>query len=138
MTTAERNGPALDQGVEVWQGAGATYSVPIADPNGSRPDLTGASAAWWAGAVPPGRPQGPQFYVADTPDAFTKALSIVPDPVVPGAFMVALAIAKTDLAGFSPLGQYQHEIWITEVGKDPYPATIGPLVIRGTVKGAAA
>ncbi|MGU3475625.1 hypothetical protein [Methylobacterium sp. D48H] len=40
--------------------------------------------------------------------------------------------------GAVPAGLYQHEVWVTEVGKAPYPVTIGPVVIRGTVKGAAA
>ncbi|MGU3668025.1 hypothetical protein ACLBX9_27880 [Methylobacterium sp. A49B] len=133
---APRNGPARDQGVSVFQGAGVQYTVPMSDPDGTRPDLTGATAAWYLGAMPVGRPQGPQFYVADAPEAFTKPLPIVPDPAVPGAFMAVLAIAPQDYAGFSPLGSYQHEIWITEVGKDPYPATIGPFVIHGTVKGS--
>ena len=134
---ALRSGPARDQGVSVFQGAGVTYTVPMSDPDGTRPDLTGATAAWWLGPAPVGRPQGPQFFVADAPDAFTKALPIVADPAVPGAFMVVLDIVEADYAGFSPLGLYQHEIWITEVGKAPYPATIGPFVIHGTVKGGA-
>ena len=133
----ERNGPALDQGVLVYQAAGATYTVPIKDPGGTRPDMTGATAAWWAGPVPSGRPQGPQFAsVANLPGAFTKALPVVVDP--DGGFMVVLDIAPEDLAGFAAAGLYQHEIWITEVGRRACPITIGTLVIRGTVKGAAA
>lgn len=133
----ERNGPALDQGVLVFQAAGATYTVPIKDPDGTRPDMTGATAAWWAGPVPAGRPRGPQFAsVANQTGAVTKALSIVVDPA--GGFMVILDIAPEDIAGFGPTGLYQHEIWITEVGRRPYLITIGSLVIRGTVKGAAA
>ena len=133
----ERNGPALDQGVLVYQAAGATYTVPIKDPDGTRPDVTGATAAWWAGPAPVGRPQGPQFAsVADRPGAATKALSIVVDPT--GGFMVVLDIAPEDVAAFAPTGLYQHEIWIAEIGRRPYPITIGTLVIRGTVKAAAA
>jgi len=135
----ERNGPALDQGALVYQAAGATYTVPIKDPDPAapRPDMTGATAAWWAGPAPIGRPQGPQFAsVANLPGAVTKALSVAIDPA--GGFMVILDIAPEDVAGFAPTGLYQHEIWITEVGRRPYPITIGTLVIRGTVKGAAA
>ncbi len=133
----ERNGPALDQGALVYQAAGATYTVPIKDPDGSRPNVIGATAAWWAGPVPAGRPQGPQFAsVAGQPGAITKALQVVADP--DGGFMVILDIAPEDVAGFAPTGLYQHEIWITEVGRRAYPITIGTLVIRGTVKGSAA
>lgn len=135
MATA-RNGPALDQGVVVYQGAPATYLVPVADPDGSRPDLTGATAAWWVGAVPAGRPLGPQFSIADTPQAFTKTLVVQADGA--GGFRIVLSIAPADLAGFAPTGLYQHEVWVTELGAAPYPVTIGSLVIRGTVKGAAA
>ena len=139
MATADpKNGPALEQGVLVVQGAPAVYTVPVSDPDGSRPNLAGATAAWWAGAKPAGRPLGPQFWVADAPNAFTKALPVVPDPAEPGAFMVVLAIDPADLAGFTPTGLYQHEIWVTVVGKPASPVTFGPLVIRGTVKGAAA
>jgi len=136
-TAVPKNGPALEQGVLVLQGAPAAYTVPVADPDGTRPDLTGATAAWWAGVKPAGRPLGPQFWVADAPDAFTKPLPIVPDPEVSGAFMVILEIDPADLAGFPPTGLYQHEIWVTEVGKPASPVTFGPLVIRGTVKGTA-
>lgn len=135
MATA-RTGPALNQGVVVYQGAPVTYLVPVSDPDGTRPDLTGATATWWAGAVPAGRPLAPQFSVADTPESFSKALVVQADGV--GGFRIVLAIAPADLAGFSPTELYQHEIWVTEVGKAPYPVTIGPLDIRGTVKGAAA
>ena len=135
---AVRNGPARDQGISVFQGAGVQYTVPISDPNGTRPDLTGATAAWWLGPMPAGRAQGPQYLVADAPGTFTKALSIVADPTVPGAYMVVLDIVPEDYAGFSPLDLCQHEIWIAEVGKSPYPATLGRFLINGTVKGAAA
>lgn len=137
-TAVPTNGPALDQRIVVLQDAPAIYTVPVSDPDGTRPNLTGATAAWWVGPVPAGRPLGPQFWVADVPGAFTKALDVVPDPAVPGAFMVVLAIDPEDLAGFPPTGLYQHEIWVTEVGKPASPVTFGPLVIRGTVKGQAA
>lgn len=135
---AARNGPALDQRIIVYQGAGASYTVPISDPDGSRPDLTDAVAAWWLGPMPSLRAQGPQASIANTPGAFTKALPIVADPAVAGAFMVLLDIVPEDYAGFAPGGPCQHEVWITESGKAPYPATLGPFVIHGTVKGAAA
>jgi hypothetical protein len=136
MATADRNGPALDQRVVVCQGAPATYLVPVADPDGSRPDLTNATAAWWVGPVPATRPSGPQFYIANTLDAFTKTLPVQGDGS--GGFRVVLTINPEDLAGFPPAGLYQHEIWVTEIGKPAAPVTFGPLVIRGTVKGAAA
>jgi|GEM_PF-2951793 len=142
-TAVPTNGPALDQRIMVFQGAPAIYTVPIRDPDppspappSPRPDLTGASAAWWVGPVPAGRPLGPQFWIADTPGAFTKVLAVVPDPE--GGFMVVLPIDPQDLADFPPTGLYQHEIWVTEVGKPASPVTFGPLVIRGTVKGQAA
>lgn len=133
MATADRNGPALDQAILVYQGAPATYVVPVSDPDGTRPDLTGASAAWWVGPRPLSRAGA--MTVMGAPGAFTQSLPVEPDGV--DGWRVILSIEPEDLAGFAPTGLYQHEIWVTEVGKRPYPVTIGPLVLRGTVKGAA-
>lgn len=128
-------GPSLDQAAFVYQGAGATYVVPIRDPDPAapRPDLTGATAAWWVGALPAARAGAST--IGHQPGAFTKTLPVVADGA--GGFQVVLAIEPADLAGFAPGGLWQHEIWITEPDHAPYPVTIGPLVIAGTVKGAA-
>ena len=129
------NGPALDQRIVVYQGAGATYVVPIRDPDGARPDLSTATAAWWVGPAPIVRPGTPAT-IGNGPGTHVKALALAADGA--GGFQVVLPIAPADLAGFAPGGLWQHEIWITEAGREPYPACIGPLVILGTVKGAAA
>lgn len=129
------NGPALDQRVVAYQGAGATYTVPILNPDGTKPDLTGATAAWWVGPLP-ARVAGGAQTIAGQPGAFTKALAVVNDGA--GTYSVVLDIAEGDLTAYAPGGLWQHEIWITELAKPPYPATIGPLVIHGTVKGGAA
>jgi len=136
MATADRNGPALDQDVLVYQGAPASYRVPISNPDGTRPDLSQATAFWWAGPKPARRPLSPNFTIANAPGAVTKPLSIVPDGA--GAYQVILPIEPADLAGFPPAGIYQHEVWIAEAGAEAYPAAIGALLIDGTVKGAAA
>ncbi|MBE7204133.1 MAG: hypothetical protein INR70_40950 [Parafilimonas terrae] len=134
---AVRNGPARGQDIAVLQGAALDFVVPVRDPDpaADAPDLTGATAAWWVGPVPVATPRGQPCSVADAPDAFTKALSIVSDGK--GGFQVLLPIQPTDYAGLVSAGQLQHKISITEVGKDPYPATLGRFVIQGTVKGAA-
>lgn len=136
MATADRNGPALDQSVVVWQGASATYRVPISDPDSSRPDLSKASAAWWVGGKPVGRGASAFASVAGAPGAFTKSLPIVSDGA--GGWQAILTIRAADIAALDPSGLYQHEVWVDEGVGDPYPVTIGPLLIRGTVRGAAA
>lgn len=135
MATADRNGPALDQSVVIYQGASATYRIPISDPDGTRPDLSQATAAWWAGPKPPGG-RGGCASVANLPGAVTKPLPIVSDGV--GGWQVILTIRPTDIVGLDPTALNQHEVWIDEGDGQPYPTTIGPLLIRGTVKGAAA
>ena len=139
---AVRNGPARDQDVSVLQGAGVTYTIPVRDPDppapapaSPRPNLTGATAAWWLGPLPVVAPRGGPCSVADQPGAYTKALDLVPDP--DGGFMVVLEILPADYAGFSPGDLCQHEVWITEPGKAPSPVTFGRFVLQGTVKGAA-
>lgn len=136
MAAAPVNGPALDQTVAVWQGASATYRVPISNPDGTRPDLSRANAAWWAGPRPLGRGTSAFLSVRDLPGAVTKALSLVSDGV--GGWQAILTITTADLASFDPAGVYQHEIWIDDGVSGPGPVTIGALLIRGTVKGSAA
>ena len=134
MATADRNGPALDQSVVIYQGASATYRIPVADPDGTRPDLSRATAAWWAGPKPLGR--GAAASVANASGSVTKVLPLVSDGA--GGWQVILTVRSADVAGLDPAALNQHEVWIDEGGGDPYPITIGPLLIRGTVKGAAA
>lgn len=133
-----RNGPSLNQRVVVYQGSeGVTFVIPVTDPDGAPSDLAGASATWWVGPLPVARPGMPPSSVANAPGSRSKALTIEPDPNVPDGYRVVLPIADADLAGLAPGGLWQHEVWIDQGGQSE-PVTIGPLIIIGTVKGAAA
>jgi hypothetical protein len=130
----DSNGPALNQGVLIYQGAPLSCVVPISNPDGSRPDLSQATAAWWAGAKPAGRPGSVPATVANAPNAVTKPLPILSDGA--GGYQAILLIEPTDVSTFSPVGAYQHEIWLTRPGFEAVPVMIGPLVLRGTVGSA--
>lgn len=132
------NGPALDQGVTFIQGmTRVVYTVPVSDPDGTRPDLSGATATWWAGPTPVNRRSGtPALSVANLPGSVSKTLQIVAD--TPSGYKVVLEIDAADVVGFTPGGQWQHEVWLTYADGTNEPVTVGPLCIIGTVKGAAA
>ncbi len=119
MAAAPVNGPALDQTVAVWQGASATYRVPISNPDDTRPDLSRANAAWWAGPRPLGRggigfplrPRSPRR--GDQGPAARERWR--------RRWQAILTITTADLATFDPAGIYQHEIWIDDGVSGPAP-----------------
>lgn len=91
--------PATNQNFGMWAGNFMTLQIEVRLPDGTAPDLTGASAAWKLSDDPGGTA------------LITKSASIVGPTADPPVVQVSIDAADTaDL----PAGQYWHEAEVTD------------------------
>ena len=116
---------SLPQTIQIDAGETVEVRIPVENGDGTKPNLTGASARWFVGRDT--NATGSDVYLRKrTSDDSIELVE------VGGVWGLEFTLTGEETAALAP-GQHWHEAWIRDADGRPDTVASGPFIVAGTI-----